>query len=194
MMYAITRRGIVGKKEFRLTENQREFMLALQRAVIREGGPATVPGIVEELGKSDSRVRSHIKRLTPYGYVCCVGKTRHKRYVPGRPWIKEKGVKEESCPYIGGICQSYGCEELAVIFWRSAYLCRGCMVGAPDKKDPTGRLQYYKTLELKSPAGDMADEGPGSVGSLEQMKKTRRKRKKREAGDVLGGPLVAVYE
>ncbi len=137
-----------------LTEVQYEFMLALQDAVRAAGGPASVPQIVARLGKSDSRVRSHIKKMMSLGFVCCVGKSRHNKYVPGNPWLKEAGDEAFRSSCVGGICQGIGCKEKAVDCFAGRYLCRDCMMGDSSKADPVGRDDYYdRFCGLSSVAG-----------------------------------------
>lgn len=136
-----------------LTIYQREFMFALQNAVNKNSGPVTINQVVYFAEKSDSRVRAHIKKLIGIDFVCCVGKTRYKKYVPSMRWLKEPGICEDDCVCIGGFCQLIGCGNLSVSCWRGMYLCRDCLMGSMNKKDPYGRDEYYKMLGSKSPAG-----------------------------------------
>jgi len=136
-----------------LTDSQREFMLALQDSVNNNGGPVTVKQIVVFAEKSDSRVRAHIKKLIASGFVCCVGKAKRRGYVPAMKWLQEPNVNEDDCICIGGFCQTRGCDALSVACWKTVYLCRQCLMGAMDKKDPLGREAYYRRMGPQSPAG-----------------------------------------
>lgn len=169
--------------------HQREFMEALQRAVEIAGGPASVPEIVAQLGKSDSRVRSHVKRLTEMGYVCRMGKAKRTRYTPSMRWLDEPGAREDLIRYIGGQCERHGCSNPAESYYRNQYVCRECMMG--EKDDPFGRDSYYRSLSLQSAAGDLLLESPGVIGTT---KSRRRKRKKTEGRDGGNGYTDSVED
>lgn len=143
--------NIKGHKKRGLTESQRDFMYALMRACNAAKGPVDIEQIVIELDKSDSRARSHIKRLMRAGYVRYVGKIKKNKYVPGSKWLEEPGINLWLCPHIGGMCQEPGCDNFSEVYWNDQYVCRDCMMGERD--DPDGRKQYFESLTLRSSAG-----------------------------------------
>lgn len=153
------------QKKEKLTACQHEFMLAFQRAVLTAGGPVCVLEIAEELDKSDSMARAHLKNLMPIDYAQCVGSSgRRKRYVPGPRWLTERGITAEYF-HSGGVCQTPGCQALAEVCYQEKYVCRDCMIG--EKDDPFGRKRYYDSISAKSSAGFMADNSPDGLAGGE---------------------------
>lgn len=173
-----------GRRKGRLSAYQRDFMRALQAAVNAAGGPASVPEIVSQLQKSDSRVRSHIKRLLELGYVCCVGKAKRTSYVPSSKWLDEPEVEEGDCICVGGHCEQTGCNNLAEAYYGGHYVCRSCLVG--ERGDPTGRQRYYDNLGIPSSASELILEAPGTS----RGKPRRRRRRKQEREEVHPEKLV----
>jgi hypothetical protein len=130
-----------GKRIGNLTPQQRHFMLALQFAVSKHGGPVSVQELTSYISCSDSRIRSHLNALTELGFLCCVGKTRRTMWVPSRLWLDEPGVRESTCTCVGGACEHPGCNKPAEVFFQRHYLCREHMIG----DDSDGRDAYYKS-------------------------------------------------
>ena len=150
------------QEEHTLTPQQRVFMLALQVVILESGAPASAEQLREYMGKSDSRVRSHIKMLMGRGYVCCVGKDRVKRYVPSDLWMED----DESSPLrdgfelacLGGRCSTSGCTNMSEDYWRDGYYCRQCIVGhdwISDHQDI--RRRYEEGMAPPSSAGRVLD-------------------------------------
>ena len=137
-----------------LTHHQKQFMYALERIIKKTKAPASVSDLRGELQKSDGRIRSHLKRLIPAGYVCCIGKVRSHQYVPSILWTSTYGNGRE-LPLMGGYCQAPGCEEFAVQYFRGKYWCRDHMMNCDDAKDI--RAQHIKRLARKSCAADLLE-------------------------------------
>ena len=125
------------------------FMLDLQNAVNRFKGPVTIFEIMTVTGGSDSRIRSHIKKMVAYEYVCCVGKTKQRKYVPSFKWQEDPEAGE--CAAIGGYCMTEDCENKSVEYFRGLYLCRDCLVGRQSLI--RARDDMYNRYAIKSPAG-----------------------------------------
>jgi predicted DNA-binding transcriptional regulator len=126
-----------------LTNIQKDFLVSMLYAIVEKGGPVSVEEIKGYHGKSDSRVRSHLKALSRRGLMRCVGKAKVKKYV-----LSDEGVDsindricnnptfdnlEGLC--IGGKCQRVGCSSEAVDFFRDGYYCRKCIIGHDDASD-----------------------------------------------------------
>jgi len=145
-----------------LTEQQFVFMNALQAALEECGQPVCVDQIRIKLRKSDSRVRSHIKVLMKAGYVCCVGRSRVKRYVPSMLWIEAVDSEEiyeavkGAC--MGGICEERGCNRYAEDYYAGRYLCRDCLMGYSEEEDQVRlRIDWEMGLAVKSSARLFSD-------------------------------------
>lgn len=148
----------------RLTFQQREFMRALQEALAENCQPVCVDQIRIKLKKSDSRVRSHIKVLMRAGYVCCVGRSRVKRYVPSMLWLEEIDDEEVYAAIrgacVGGICENPLCQHYAEDYYAGRYLCRDCIMGYSEEEDQRRLRQDWECgLSSKSSAGMLSEHG-----------------------------------
>jgi hypothetical protein len=143
-----------------LTDVQIEFMKALCRAIISHKGPVSVDDIKRELGKSDSRVRSHIKALIGKGMICCVGKARVKRFSPSMGGVEvissdifeDPDYDELETFCIAGVCMTSGCGQAAEAFWRGGYYCRKCIIGKDDAADRADIRKWHE-LTWGTPSG-----------------------------------------
>jgi biotin operon repressor len=129
-----------------LSPQQLEFMIAFQNAMGKSDSPVTVGQIAEEWGRSDIRVRAHIKRLMPQGYVVFVGKTRWKQYVAGFVWAEEDEADLDQCYNIGGQCEVVNCENDAKACFRGKYLCRDCLT--EDNSDTSDIERYSRKSSM----------------------------------------------
>ena len=119
-----------------LTKVQKEFLLSMLRAIVENEGPVSVKEIQWCHGKSDSRVRSHIKSLVSNGHIICMGKARSNKYVPTDIGIEAVEGSIVDDPFfddidgycVGGECQTYGCKNPAEDFFRGSYYCRRCII------------------------------------------------------------------
>lgn len=146
----------------KLTLQQREFMKAFQSAVLRVYAPVCAEEIRRELRKSDSRVRSHLSALTELGFVCCVGRSRLKKYIPAMCWLEEEeaDIGLRAVPGIGGLCERPLCQNKAADLYDGEYLCRECLIGYSDEEDARRlRAEWESRLVLKSSGGMLLDCG-----------------------------------
>jgi len=141
-------------KNGKLNKKQQQFMQALESVIERTCSPASVFDLRAETGKSDGRIRSHLKRLIQTEYVCRIGKNRSHRYVPSILWAKRYNGKKELA-LMGGYCQTPGCENLAVEYFRGGYWCRECLIGRNDREYI--RRQHEERIARKSCAGELVD-------------------------------------
>lgn len=122
----------VKKNNTGLTAQQYFFMKSLEEVVLRWHFPVSVDQIREQLKKSNSGVRSHLKILLKIGYICCVGKARVKRYIPSELWLTNGDSSVErlrGIPCLGGYCMVAGCRNKAEDFWKDGYYCRDHIIG-----------------------------------------------------------------
>jgi len=127
----------------RLTGVQKKFLVSVLSAIVDNGGPVSVPEIRDVHGQSESRIRSHIKTLQRGGYLCCVGKSKVKKFVPSISGLDavfdliyedpRYDDLEKLC--VGGRCQRSGCNNLADDFFKDGYYCRLCIIGHNDESD-----------------------------------------------------------
>ena len=149
----------------KITASQRKFMLSLQRVVIEDGGPVCVSQICKSLGTTDSRVRVSLKALMSMGVVCCVGRSKVKRYVPSAAWSSDgdasAGLSGECGSGVvgyGGECSTDGCKNPAVDRFRGRYLCRDCLIGRNDEDDLLQlRDQWVGVVGLGNPSRMMEE-------------------------------------
>lgn len=145
-----------------LTNQQREFMRVLQEVIMDAGYPASVRQIRIKLKKSDSRVRSHIKVLMSTGYVCCVGRSKVKRYVPSMLWMEDVDAKpeiKENARCVGGYCENEGCNNKAEDTWDGRFLCRSCIVGRDEIQDRIQlREEWLSRCDISSSGGSLFEE------------------------------------
>jgi predicted transcriptional regulator len=143
-----------------LTDVQIEFMKALCRAIIGRKGPVSVDDIKKELGKSNSRVRSHVKALIGKGMIRCVGKSRAKKYSPSMGGLEaisydtfeDPDYDELETFCIAGVCMTSGCGQNAEAFWRGGYYCRECIIGKNDSADMADIRKWHE-LTWGTPSG-----------------------------------------
>jgi hypothetical protein len=157
-----------------LTNQQREFMLALQAVIMESSYPASVKQIRAKLEKSDSRVRSHIKMLVSAGFVCCVGRSKVKRYVPSMDWMNDPDADPEmidKARCIGGYCETKGCNHKAADTHKGRFLCRSCIVGNTEIQDHEQlREEWLSRCDVGSSGGMLID---GTGSALDGVKTTR---------------------
>lgn len=128
-------------------------MSALEAAIRDGGGPVGIVEIRAKLNKSESRIRSHIKVLIESDYVECITRSRQKRYVPSKLWLRISGG--EDCSWLNWMCEEEGCSNRVVDFYAGRYLCREHIIGFNEAGDSEDiRRRWLETL------------GPQSVGII----------------------------
>lgn len=139
-----------------LTPVQKHFLLSLLQAMSDTGGPVSTSDIRQLHGKSDSGVRSHIRRMTEGGYITCVGKFSQKKMfvstqkgmdavadeIQGNPILSIMDTVDSFC--IGGQCQTVGCEHPAEDFYRDGFYCRRCIIGYDEDDDIRDIRRYHE--------------------------------------------------
>jgi hypothetical protein len=139
-----------------LTPVQKKFLLSLLQAISDIGGPVSTSDIRNIHGKSDSGVRSHIRRMTNRGYITCVGKLSQKKmFVPTQkgmdaiadeihdhPILSIMDTVDSFC--IGGQCHTVGCERPAEDFYRNGFYCRRCIIGHDEEEDIRDIRKYHE--------------------------------------------------